>query len=356
MKKIFFAIGLISVFFCCTPVEAVDYETYDNKNIADNLEQDRFDTERNRQIMDQVQQDIKDTNDAIKLDRDQSKKIQQDLDEDALRIRRAREEKRRSDLVLVNEQIPVKQDKFFNFISSRPVQIVFFILLIIGLGVGYLYAILSAKKQPTPEEEFALVALKEDFLAAVNQWVFLEKDFKDYQDKFAPLVDAQTLDINSPEFKKYFVKDLSTTEILFQAAIEKDMEHDTELNATLNDYKLYLANLDKKENAFLTALNNYKLSFVYKNGPRMPFVAYYKDFLNLLMLINRQNEAKVIAVYGKILLLDKMVSDASGGTNDAANVQLVIDRTINIFKLEHYVIIKEERDKTRMGTFPGING
>ncbi len=234
-----------------------------------------------------------------------------------------------------------EQNKFLQIATSVPVQYALYFLIVICFGFICCCRIVIYKKKVAAEKK--LVLLDASLLAAVEQWRFTEGDFKRYQDKLIPLVDAQLLDINSPEFKKHFIKDLAVTEILFQAALNKNMgADDPVLTALLGQYKLHLSDLGRENNAFSNALDNYRRSLTLTAGQQVPYAEYYKDFLNLLMMINKKDDAAVLELYQRYLLINKLAGKVGMGSADAAEIQEGLNSAINNFKSEYNVIIKEE--------------
>jgi hypothetical protein len=232
------------------------------------------------------------------------------------------------------------QNKFFEVVTSVPVQRGLYFMIAVCFGFMCCYRIVIYKKKLAAKKKLAI--LDASLLAAVEHWRFSEGDFKRYQDKLAPLVDAQLLDINSQEFKKHFIKDLAITEILFQAALNEGLQTDPALSTLLGQYKLYLADLDKRGGAFSNALDNYRRSLTPTAGEQVPYADYYKDFLNLLMFINKQDDKAVFELYQRYLLVNKLVGKIGRGSAEAGEIQEGLDSVINKFKSDYNVIIKEE--------------
>jgi hypothetical protein len=320
----------ILVLFPSAAVFSADLNTFDMKKISDELKRDRQEAQRNQQMVEQT----------IKQDRDTARKIDEQIKQDSLEAKRIRDEERRARQQLARAA-SAKPNKFIEFIASWPMQFVFYFLIIAGAGFIFYRRVLAPRKKPA-EEEAGLEEMGPDVLAAVNQWRLREKDFKKYYARFASLPDAQGLAVDSPEFKKRFIRDLVTTEIIFQAAIGKKMDSDPVFLASLNQYREYLAGLNKNEATFLKALNNYKLSFTMPAGQPAAYAAYYKDFLNLLIILNKQDETEVFELYERYLLINRIAADISSGSTDAVLAQRGLDVLINKFKLEHNVAIREE--------------
>ena len=323
MKKLFILISIIAACFCFTPVFAAAPEAPDAKKIVEDLKEDR-----------------KRAAEAISQDEQKLREFMEHAKEESSAAKGSVEEGKNFRMEPVNMP-PAEENKVSETNPSQPVQRGLYLLIALCLGVIYYYRILIYKKKLAAEEKINLAKLDENLLAAVNQWRFMEEDFKKYQDKFTPLVDAQALDINSPEFKKHFVKDLAITEVLFQAALNEKIDLDPAVSVSLGQYKLYLSTLEESS-AFSGALDKYKLSLFPAAGQQVPYVVYYKDFLDLLILINKQDDAAVFELYERYLFINKLASNAGRGSADPGEIQEALDSVINKFKSEYNVIIKEE--------------
>ena len=316
---------ILALFFYFSPCLAADFGASDMKKISDELKRDRQEMERTRQAMKQAEWEKRQVDDAIKRQRDEAKQLQRQL-----------EEEKRSELARRKAEEVRKPNKFVEFIASWPVQFAFYFLVFAGFGTLLYFKVLAPRKKPA-EEEPTIEEIGPDVLAAATHWRFREKDFKKYQMKLSALADAKVIDVDSAEFKKYFIRDMVMTEILFQAAVSRKLDSDAVFLAELNKYKDYVSGLNKEGAAFLKLLNDYKSSFVPAAGQRPAYAAYYKGFLDLLMILNANEETEIFELYERFLLINKLA-----GSGDAAAMQHALDVIINEFKLAHNVIIKEE--------------
>ncbi len=334
MNRIFIVISIIAVFFCFVPVFAGGPETIDTKKVLEDLKGDRMRAE-----------DVK-SQDGQELKRflEQEKRARSEMERSVKEGKPVRPEEIKTPPVPPEEtQAPAaEENNFLDSATSVSVQRGLYFLIAICFGFMYYYRIVTYKKKLAAEKKRTFAELEDNLLAAVNQWIFMEEDFKKYQDKLTPLIDAQLLDINSPEFKKHFVKDLAVTEILFQAALNENMQADPALITSLGQYKLYLSDLEKEGSTFSNALDNYRRSLTPTAGQPVPYAAYYKDFLNLLMIVNKQDDTVVFELYQRYLLINKLAGKAGRGSADAGEIQEGMDSAINKFKSEQNVIIKEE--------------
>jgi hypothetical protein len=353
MNKLFIAISIIAVCFCSVPVFAGGPETIDTKKVTEDLKGDRM---RAEEALSQNEQELKEFLEQAKWEKSVAEgKTTNTAKEKSVRPGEVKTPSVRPEGVVRPEEVKIlpvslervkippasaEEDNFLDSATSVPVQRGLYFLIAICFGLMYYYRIVTYKKKLAAEKKRGL--LDDSLLAEVEQWRLSEGDFKNYQDKLIPLVDAQLLDINSPEFKKHFIKDMAITEIIFQFALNENLQADPALATSLSQYKLYLSDLDKEASIFSNTLDNYRRSLTLTAGQQVPYAAYYKDFLNLLMILNKQDDRAVFELYQRYLLINKLVGKAGRSSADTGEIQQELDSVINKFKSEHNVIIKEE--------------
>jgi hypothetical protein len=341
MNRIFIVILIAGLFFCPLAASAADFGAYDGRKINEDFRRQRDELKKNKQIIEENQRDRRQVEEAMKQDEYEAKRLQDESRQGGLISKLAQEEEAaRTKLSGLTRQ--AGRDESFGITLSRPLQALLYFLIIVFFGLAYYYAIVLSKKKRAVEAGSVLAEMGDNLLAMVNHWKFLEDNFTDYQNKIAALLEVPPAEINSPQLKKHFIKDIAITEILCQYAVNNKFDTGYEFKAPLDNYKAYLSQLEQKEAAFLNTLNNYKRSFTGIYGRRMPYVSYYKDFLDLLMLINRPDEAAGLEAYTKYLLVNKIIANTGAEPSDTAKIQQELDIIINGFKLEYNVIIKEE--------------
>jgi len=301
MKKTLLAIIL---FFSIAPVFAADFGAYDMKRMNDEFKRDQQEMKKTRQAMEQVEQEQKQVDETIKRQRDETKQLQRQMEEEErqARLKRQMEEGRRP-------------NRLIEVVGSWPMQIVFYFLIFIGFGAAIYFKVLAPRKKPA-EEEPTIEDMGADVLAAVTHWRFREKDLERYRMRLASSAAGKAFGPNYPELKKCLIRDLVLTEILFQAAVSRKLDGDAVFLSDLSHYKAYASDLAKDDAALPRLLDAYKTSMAGPGGQRPAYASYYKDFLGLLMVLSGNDETELFELYERLLLINKLA-----GASDAAAAQ-----------------------------------
>ena len=339
MRRIFFCTLLIVLFSRAVALCADDYSVVQFVDIADDSKRQNDESRKTREILEQAKQDMKFADDALRRDRYEEKLRQEELRQDARISMQAR---RKEEKKLADEKASrARENTLSDTIFAWLVKYGLYLLIVVCGWAFYYYGILLPKRKQMEMDELSFGWPQSSLLAVVNQWRFTEKEYKSYQDKFLIAAPAQSQDVNSPEFKKHFVSDLATTEMLFQEALNRKLDKQGEFKTLLGRHKLYLEQIPKDGQAFLNTLNNYKLTFKPLPGQGICYASYYKDFLNLLMIVNCKAEADLFALYGRFLLIESLASRVASGPSAVDKIQLEFDKIIDNFKQQNKVLINK---------------
>ena len=334
MRKIFFCILVITAFSRIAVLCASDYGVVD---IADDFKRQNDESRKTREILEQADQDRKLVDDALRQERYEVKAKQEQFEQEELTAGQAKQKAANEFASL--KASPARSNSFSGIVFSGLAKYGLYLLIFVCFWLFYYYGILLPRKKRMEEEELSFGWPQSNLLAVVNLWRFTETQFKSYQDKLIILAPAANPDINSPEFKKHFVNDLAQTEMLFQEALNRKLDKEGEVSARLGRYKLYLEELLKDQEVLLNTLNKYKLTFKPLIGQGICYASYYKDFLNLLMLVNRKAEPDLFALYGRLLLVERLASFIVSGPSAADKIQQEFDKIIDKFKQQNKVLI-----------------
>jgi len=335
MRKTIFCILVITAFSRVAVFGANDYTVAQFVDINDDSKRQNDESRKTREILDQAKKDIKFADDALRQDRYDEKIRQEQFRQEQLSASRAKRKIQLAEEKAALARGATLSDIIFNLFVNYGLYL---LLPVIG-WVFYYYGILLPKRKRMEEEELSFGWPQSNLLAVVNQWRFTEKDYQIYQDKFLIAAPAGNPDVNSPEFKKHFINDLAHTEILFQEALNRKLDKESEFKAALDRHQLYFEELFKDGQAFLNALNNYKLTFKPLPGSNICYASYYKDFLKLLMLVNRKAEAEFFAIYGRFLLIESLAAKVASGPVEADKIQQGFDKIIDNFKQQNKVLL-----------------
>ncbi|MFA5005491.1 MAG: hypothetical protein WC561_05165 [Candidatus Omnitrophota bacterium] len=335
MAKLFFPALVVILFFHSAALPANDYTLTQFVDINDDSKRQNDETRKTRQILEQARKDIKFADDAIRRERYEEKLRQEELRQEALNASREK------------LKIQLAQEKASRGRGNTLSDIIFILLVKYGLYLllpacawfFYYYGILLPKRRKMEEEELSFGWPHSNLLAVVNNWRFSEEEYKIFQDKFLISAPAGNLDASSPEFKKHFINDLAHTEIFFQEALNRKLDKDSQVKAALNKHKVYFEELFRDTQAFPEALNNYKLTFKPLPGANICYASYYKDFLKLLMLVNHKAEAELFALYGRLLLIEKLSTEVASGPLAVDKIQQEFDKIIDNFKQQNKVLV-----------------
>ncbi|MDD5596210.1 MAG: hypothetical protein PHY94_08230 [Candidatus Omnitrophica bacterium] len=284
----------------------------------------------------QMSQDLKDRQRELKEFETESKRSFEQMRQEQKNQRIIQESNR-----LLNRPEPKQSDKKLqpdNQLSNFLKDNIFQILLIIFSAI----LLLVAFRLITREEKLlrqAGTVLEDEVIVRVNSWIFEKSSFKDYQGVLGFLISPQVMNINSREFKSSFLEDLTTTEILCQLALEKKIGEGRETKESLLNFEEYLAKIDIQDPQIQKSISNYSLRL---SQERKPYVYYYKDFLNILLLLGSRVQSKSFEVFSRSVLVKKLIEEIALDPQvgaDPAKTQAKLDLLVKDYVLRFRVVI-----------------
>ncbi len=271
---------------------------------ASQMEHNKEEIRKSREIMRQNELQIKQAQEAIKQTQTDTKRTLDGIKEqDRLQMQRVREFIRQAELEAMRSRVGMNAQKQFDilqFIDNNTVNIIVISIFILLICISYKIA--SRDRRILPSER---TRIKDNILATVNNWVFSEDDFKNYLNIFNSIIDPKILNVNTRQFKRRFITDLFKTEMIYQIAIDNNLDRDSDFINSLDGYADFFSNLDINNADILNSLRNYNSSFPVGS----PYVAYYQHFLVLLLIAGAKNRYLASELYSKFLLVKKLISD-----------------------------------------------
>jgi len=284
---------------------------------------------------DKMSDDIKETQKQIKQLEQETKRTFDQLRQEQINKR-----------VIENTQrtLERKQEKARNknnglgslVIFSRSIIIQLLLLLIAAVFLYLSYKFITRELRRAKNEG---EPAGEEILIRIDNWTYENSDFKNFVSVLSILIDQKELDLNSAEFKRSFLEDLVTTEILCQIAIETRAGEDEETKNKLLNYEDYLKNVDVKNEDIKKSITNYKKRIKSKD---LQYLEYYQDFLNLLLVFGNKVQVKSFEAFSRNILVNKLVKDTDkklASQGDVNKIKTEIDGMIKNFLTRFRVVV-----------------
>lgn len=230
-----------------------------------------------------------------------------------------------------------EQELSVNYQRNSAIQVILVLLAAILLYV--LLRLILYKKKPAQNGR----DLEQGrILVRVGSWIFGKDDLNSLVYLLSTLVDPKDLEYNSGKFKRSFLEDLAITEILTQIAIETKAVEDDETKNKLLSSSDYLKKININN-------ENIKKSIFYYNTrikrANSSYAEYYRDFLNLLLLLGSKAQVRSFEFFSMSVLVSKLLENIDKRLNaqgDTDRIKREIDALMKDFVTRFEVVVNLE--------------
>ena len=291
-----------------------------------------------------IEDESKEISREIKKNQQQIKKIESQIKKDFEQMRQdaLRQKYEQRDFLSKKAQAdraPKDKDWLLifsdTFFAKIPLILVLILLLLIILKVFDYEA-------KTPQEAKNAV-ISDDVLVQVDKWTLEKTDLADYLRRLDEVVDKKVINIYSDDFCRSFVMDTLVTEVLFWSAVDLKVGDSQDIKGLLVKYEDFLLKLDPAASEIRESLSRYNARI--SKGDFF-YVQYYRDFLNILLIIGSRIPQKSFELYSRYLFVEKLIAGLTldlHAQDAPEKVQAEIDLMVAKFSSKFQILARAEK-------------